>query len=190
MQKIRDLSYIRAKLSNTASPRLSDTRESIGFEVLTKLFGSNSNCVLHLIGVGNPLRKDDGVGIQVIRKLMKKRRRAGHHFIIHPPTRTAESIMSMLNYEKDQALVFDAVQCNSAPGSIIFTTLSDSRYGFFTTHNIPLKTIPTVSNHLDSVFVLGIQPSDVEFGEGLSSPVQESMDRVVEQLSKLMMEDI
>lgn len=187
VQKVRDWSYVGTRLSNPTSPGVSDARDNICFEALRRV--SYSNGALHLVGVGNPMRNDDGVGLRIIRELAKRYPATSNHFVIHSPNKRAESTISAIDYEKDKALIVDAVEFNSRPGSIVFTTLSDSRYGFFATHNIPLKSIPSVSSHLDRIFVLGIQPLNIQVGERLSRPVQESMEQTVEELSKIMCEE-
>lgn len=188
-QKICDWSDLPSKVSNSGSPGLSDAREKIDFEYLARVLSSNNDGLLHLIGVGNPMRNDDGVGIQIITKLRKKCPHTREHFIIHSPSDRAESTISRINYEKDRVLIFDAVECNSAPGSILFTTLGDSRYGFFATHNIPLKSIPFVSSYPDRIFVLGIQTLNIQVGERLSRVVKESMEQTVDQLAKIIGKD-
>lgn len=148
-------------------------------EELTNLFSLSSQTRLHLIGMGNPFRKDDGLGVQVIRKLRQKCRNAPAYVKIHPPSTTIEYLISEIDYTRDKALIFDAIEFNSFPGSIIFSTLDDSRFGFFGTHNIPIRSLPNVSSNLNRVLLLGIQPGYLEVGEGLSNRVRKSVEDVV-----------
>lgn len=125
------------------------------------------------------MRKDDALGIRIITGL---RKRCGHtpDFVkIHPPSANIESLISGIDYTKEKALIFDAVEFDSLPGSVIFSTLSDSRFGFFGTHNIPIRALPNVSSHLNNVLILGIQPGNLEVGEGLSYRVRKSVREVV-----------
>ncbi len=125
------------------------------------------------------MRKDDALGIRIITGL---RKRCGHtpDFVkIHPPSANIESLISGIDYTKEKALIFDAVEFDSLPGSVIFSTLSDSRFGFFGTHNIPIRALPNVSSHLNNVLILGIQPGNLEVGEGLSFRVRKSVREVV-----------
>lgn len=152
---------------------------------LKDLFRSDRQGVLHLIGVGNPLRRDDGLGIRLINDLRSKYQKT-KSLKVHPPTLRSESLISRIDYSKDKALIFDAVECNSPPGSIVFSSLKDSRFGFFATHNIPMRSLPEVAPHLDRVLLLGIQPKDVDVGEGLSEQVNYSVGKVVSVLTEVM----
>ena len=153
---------------------------------LANLFNLGAQRGLHLIGVGNPMRKDDGLGIRIITGL---RKRCGHtpDFVkIHPPSDKVESLKSGIDYTKEKALIFDAVEFDSLPGSIIFSKLNDSRFGFFGTHNIPIRALPNVSSHLNNLLILGIQPGNLEVGEGLSYPVGKSVEEVVSAITGML----
>ena len=152
---------------------------------LEEIFTSSNRRMVHLIGVGNPLRRDDGAGVRVIEQLKKLGHRSDS-FRIHPPTDRAESLLSEINYETEMALVIDAADFNSTPGSIICETLKSSRSGFFATHDIPIKSLPNVSSNLDRILLLGIQPGDVSLGEGFTEPVSNSIQQVVEVLGALI----
>jgi hydrogenase maturation protease len=88
--------------------------------------------------------------------------------------------------EAESVIIFDAIEHDSEPGSIIFARLGDTRFGFFATHNIPFKLIPCLSANLENVFVLGIQPRNIDIGEGLSETVLDSANEVVEKLQMII----
>jgi hydrogenase 3 maturation protease len=147
-------------------------------------FCYNRNLV-HLIGVGNTLRRDDGAGIEVARKL--RRVRASNELCkIYPPSDRVESIISKIDYSAGQAVIVDAADFNSSPGSIICGAVNSIRTRFFVTHNIPINALPGVSSHLDRIMILGIQPKDIGVGEGFSPPVAESINQIVRVLSELV----
>lgn len=159
--------------------------ENDWIESLRRLFSSNCQNTLHLIGVGNPLRKDDGLGIEVVKKL-KKHCRNSKHFKIHSLSFRTESLISKIEYARDKVLIFDAVEFGSFPGAIIVSSMNDSRFGFFATHNIPISALPGISSQLGNLLLLGIQPLDLDVGEGLSDQVSNSVEKVVSALSGLM----
>jgi len=143
------------------------------------LLESKKAVPLHLVGVGNPIRKDDSVGIFICSKLKKKFGTRPNKLVrIYPPF-APELLFSKISLKNGSLIIFDAIEQNSVPGSIIFANIADTRFGYFATHNIPLKLIPNLSERLVNIFVLGIQPEDINVGEGLSEVVRESANEVI-----------
>jgi Ni,Fe-hydrogenase maturation factor len=64
------------------------------------------------------------------------------------------------------------------PGEVILASLGDSKFGFFATHNIPLSLIPSLSANLENVYVGGVEPGELEVGEGLSDSVRSSVAKI------------
>jgi hydrogenase 3 maturation protease len=140
---------------------------------------------VHLIGTGNQLRGDDAVGLYIvgrIRKLYGRFLPAGVK--IHPASLNPEMLMSKVGMLQEKMVVFDAVECNSSPGTIICSDLTDTKYGFFATHNIPMRLIPSLSAGSGTALVTGIQPLSLEVAEGLSGPVRTSADEIVRYLGE------
>ena len=135
---------------------------------------------VHLIGVGNPIRRDDGVGLEVVSKLRKVLGPTPTPRLrIHASSLNPERVMSRVASKGDSLIVLDAVEANKKPGSIVCASLDDTKFGFFATHNIPLKLVPGVAGNLSRMHVIGIQPESVEIGEGLSDAVRMASDRLV-----------
>jgi hydrogenase maturation protease len=91
-----------------------------------------------------------------------------------------------LDGRKKSVVIFDAVECNLGPGRVFCARLSDSKFGFFATHNIPLKLMPGVEDILADAWVVGIQPKDTGFGEDLTEPVRRSAEQVVELVGRIL----
>src|SRR5579862_7948900 len=159
-----------------------DARAADWSDQITSLLGSEGAAPLQLVGVGNPIKKDDSVGIFIVSKLKKKfGARPSKSVRIHPPL-APELLFSKINLKTGSLIIFDAIEQNSSPGSIIFANIADTKFGYFATHNIPMKLIPAVSERVANIFVLGIQPQDIDIGEGLSETVLRSADEVVAKL--------
>lgn len=131
-----------------------------------------------LVGVGNPIRGDDGAGLEVVSRL-RARPGAARRLRIHPPASMPERLLSKLASGGHKVVVFDAVESGLPPGGIVCRKLGSTRYGFFATHNVPLKLVPGLESRLDDFHILGIQPGSLEVGEGLSTPVKEAVEEVV-----------
>jgi hydrogenase maturation protease len=146
---------------------------------------SKERKTLNLFGIGSPVRRDDSVGLHIVESL---RRRVGSSPVpflkVHAPLVNPELALSRILRGPGRALVFDAVEAQKPPGSVVFATLKQTKFGFFATHNIPLTLLVSLSTDPAEVGLLGIQPEDIEVGEGLSDRVRASAERVVEIVAR------
>ena len=83
-------------------------------------------------------------------------------------------------------MVIDAVEAQKEPGTIVCARLSETKFGFFATHNVPLRLVPGVAENAADTFVVGIQPESVGVGEGLSDVVKKSSERLVEMIVSMV----
>jgi len=152
-------------------------------DVLRKCFGK---CVIHLVPFGNILKRDDAVGIYILSKLRKMlKNNAPQHVKIHEARLNVETILQRIP-NRDIVIFFDAVKTNDSPGTVIFTKLSSAKYGFFATHNIPLKVLLDSKSMLENSYLLGVVPYDLSIGEGLSPLVKNVADNIVNNLYKII----
>jgi hydrogenase maturation protease len=142
---------------------------------------------IDLLGVGNPIRGDDAVGLTIASEL---RRTLGaipaKGFRIHMPTSAPERLLSKLAGTSEKILIFDAVEASKEPGEIVCASLAESKYGFFATHNIPIRLIPGLEARVDDVYLVGVQPQSLEVGEELSDVVRESAAQVVTAVTEFL----
>ncbi len=138
---------------------------------------------VHFVGVGNFLRRDDAAGLVAIASLRRALRRSTPGWVRIHDEPSPERVLSKIPGEEG-VIVFDAVQSTGEPGRIICTNLADTRYGFFATHNVPLRLIPGLSERADRVFLLGVQPVSMEVGEGLSARVSQSVNELVTEVAR------
>jgi hydrogenase maturation protease len=141
---------------------------------------SDRRSPVHLMGVGNELRRDDAVGLEIASSLRRELGASPAPGVkIHPSTLVPERLLSKLASAGGRIVVFDAVEASARPGEIVFRPMADTKYGFFGTHNIPLKLIPGLEGHIGNVFLVGVQPASLEVGSGLSGAVRESVRDIV-----------
>jgi hydrogenase maturation protease len=133
-----------------------------------------------LVGVGNELKSDDAAGLEIVSSLRKMLGVSPAPGVkIHPCTPMPERLLSRLASGEGRVVVFDAVEASAGPGQVIFRSMGDTKYGFFGTHNIPLKLVPGLGEHLGDFFLVGVQPESLEVGLSLSETVRESVDEIV-----------
>lgn len=139
-----------------------------------------SDGVVHLVGVGNPVRGDDAAGIEVASRLRSRLGRSPRGMKVHPDVPMPERLLSALASTTDRVVIFDAVEASLPPGSIVCRRLGDSKYGFFATHNVPLRLVPGLEQRLGDFYVVGIQPESLEVREEISDSVNAAIDDVVD----------
>lgn len=138
---------------------------------------------VHFVGVGNLLRRDDAAGLAAMASLKHALQRSRPRWVRLHDEDSPERAFSRIP-RQEGVIVFDAVESDGEPGQIICTTLADTRYGFFATHNVPLRLIPGIAERADSVFLVGVQPESVELGEGLSARVSKSVDELASEVAR------
>ena len=135
---------------------------------------------VHLVGVGNELKSDDAAGLEIASSLRARLGASPAPGVkIHACTPMPERLLSKLASGEGRIVVFDAVEASAKPGEVVFRSMADTKYGFFGTHNIPLKLVPGLGERLGDCFLVGIQPASLEVGLGLSEPVRESLNEIV-----------
>ncbi len=173
---------------------MSATIQSEWTKELCAFFPSAENPYrITLIGVGNPIKGDDSVGLYIISKLRKKYGANPKKFLrieYGSSTETSLARLERRNSRKtkktDIIVIFDAMESNSSPGSIIFANIGETKYSFFATHNVPLKLVPSVASSTANVFVVGVQAGNINVGEALSEVVRHSAELIIDEISKLI----
>lgn len=136
-----------------------------------------------VVCLGNPLRADDGLGLKVGRELEKR----GHKVISPGPDLT--EIAKELN-EIEELILVDAMDFGGEPGEIVCARLDELREVEFrsSTHTLsPLKFLRLFKELYGlprEVFIIGVQPGDLGYGEHLSPEVERAVQRVVEAISE------
>lgn len=147
---------------------------------------------LAVIGVGNPMRSDDGVGPRAIAELRRVEQRpmADLFQLDGEPTRLLEAWRA-----RRSAIVIDAATSAAAPPGTIHrlelgiddaALLADT--GVYDSHRAGLATaiaLGTVFDVLpDRLVVFCVEVADVSFGEGLSEFVEAAVPALVDQVCR------
>jgi hydrogenase maturation protease len=142
--------------------------------------------LLALIGIGNRFRGDDAVGLEVVRRLR----------LAHPPgveliEQEGEPASLIEAWSTaDEALVIDGVSSGSAPGTIhrFDVTHAPLPAEVFnpSTHAMGLPEAVELARELERLpgrlVVYGIEGESFQAGEGLSEPVQKTVEKLVMDL--------
>ena len=144
---------------------------------------------MRIIGVGNQIRRDDGAGIEVVHRLKA--------LLPDADIRTESGEMASLMEAMsgcEEVLIIDACQSGNEAGTVHHFDVSEielpadvrqqtSSHGFGPAEAIEmaraLGTLPP------RVKVVLIEAADMDHGEGLSKAVEQAVERVVGEISRL-----
>lgn len=128
-----------------------------------------------LVGVGHPLRRDDGVGPWIVGAVREAV--AGTRLSVVDAQSVPENFAPVVARSDCRNVVFvDAVSAEGPPGSVVFGPLAEfPEAESFSTHKLALSFCAKFLEASGKrVFLLGIVPSDLEFGEGLTPEVEKA----------------
>jgi len=136
---------------------------------------------LAIVGVGSEIRNDDGVGIHVVNELKARIKNPAVECLIGGTA--PENLTGVLKRIKpSHVLLIDAAGTGQQPGTITLIEPSRIKSGGFSTHTLSLKELAAYLEQeiKATVFVLGIEPKDINFGEELSPEVRRGAEEAVE----------
>lgn len=141
-----------------------------------------------VLGLGNILLRDEGVGVRVIEALAER-------YVMPPEVEVLDggtSGMDLLDTiaGREHLLICDAVRSDAPPASVIKLTNAQVPALFrnrYSPHQLGLAdvlaTLTLTGEAPDSVTLIGIVPSDLELGMELSPEVAVAADKAVELLA-------
>lgn len=160
--------------------------QSIDIEYSLKKWLLNSKRVV-IAGIGNPFRKDDFVGVKIIKKLREKV--STSVYLIEAETIPESYMQQILSFKPTHILLIDAGIINKPPGTIQLVNPKQLiRKTSLSTHTLPLRifcdylTETTVAK----ISILVIQPLDTSFGEKLTPQIEKAGLNIARLLLKLL----
>jgi hydrogenase 3 maturation protease len=128
---------------------------------------------LLFVGIGNLLKMDDGVGVYISRKI----KNIGNISAINAETSIENYIGKINCLNPDLLILIDCLEMNSTPGTCKLLDICEIEDLTFNTHNISVRRL---SEFFDMpVFILGIQPEKIDFGENISYLVMEESEKII-----------
>jgi hydrogenase 3 maturation protease len=157
----------------TESNSLTDTLETLS----QRLIGT-----VVIVGMGNTLRSDDGVG-----SLLASALGGSVSYIVYEVGVSLENYLGKIVKDKPDSIVLvDAARIGRAPGECgIFELSQVETASFFTTHNASLSmALRYLQKNLKAdIILLLIQPQTTAFGDTLSPEVSQVLRRLREWFS-------
>ena len=151
-----------------------------------------------IVGIGNILRGDDGAGPELIKSLKFKVRSSEKNHELSTPNHqlclidtgsVPENFLQKIVGERpDVILLVDTINLGKPAGSVEIIKAENLKEESFSTHNASLKlTIAYLKKETKaSVFLLGIQPKNIGFGQGISPEVEESVKKIAKEIEEIV----
>jgi hydrogenase 3 maturation protease len=126
-----------------------------------------------IVGVGNPMRGDDGIGPRLTDRLQG---------IVYTPLINAGEVPEnylgqVVALQPEVVVIVDAVAMGAAVGDIAILEVTEIAAGALSTHNASLDIL---ANYIQTdtqadVFVLGVQPGTIAFGAPMTLAVENTL---------------
>jgi hydrogenase maturation protease len=140
-----------------------------------------------ILGIGNLILKDEGVGVHVVRALEEQGPPPGVE-VIDGGTATMD-LLSVI-YESERIIVIDALKAGGEPGAIYrclpedLMEVSDRPLSL---HQVGLLDVLGMARQLGgnpAVVIIGIEPKEISWGLELTGEVQAAVPKVIEAVKR------
>lgn len=140
-----------------------------------------------IAGIGNSLRRDDFVGVKIVRDLHDSA--SSDVYLIECETVPESFIEPIIEFNPSHMLIIDAAMLKLKPGSSkLLSSEQLMERPAVSSHDLPLQVFCEYVSRATGakIALLLIQPGDTRFGEGLTREVQEAADCIGILLSRLL----
>lgn len=154
-------------------------------------YGTNLRDKIVIIGVGNLLMGDDGIGIHVV-EYLRREKLPGNVLVFDAETRAFDALEYMDG--SDKTVIVDACKKDGAPGSIYRFTF-DPAGDIDESFNLSLHDI----NFIDAlragrgiyklpkeIVIIGVEPDGLDWGIGLSQKINNCFKEIIEAVKSEM----
>jgi len=143
-----------------------------------------------VIGLGNILFSDEGIGVHLIRKLSENQGKFPSVEFIDAGTGGLNILHLIANRKK--AVIIDCVKMGKNPGTIKRFEPADvktvKKMMHFSLHEADILRIIELSRQLgecpDQIVIFGIEPESLELGQNLSETLTDKIDLYIDTITK------
>jgi hydrogenase maturation protease len=143
-----------------------------------------------VIGLGNILFSDEGIGVHLIRKLSENQDKFPSVEFIDAGTGGMNVLHLIANHKK--AVIIDCVKMGKKPGTIKQFEPADvqttKKMTHFSLHEEDILRIIKLSRQLgecpDQIVIFGIEPESLELGQNLSKTLTGKIDLYMNTITK------
>ena len=160
------------------------SNKSFENELRDFIAGANKIAIL---GIGNDLRTDDGLGPYIIENLSIDDPRVMIENVGSVPEGFARPLAE---FGVERVIMVDAADMLKPPGHIELVTKDRIGGINISTHSMPLSFLMMYLEQETGgkTILIGIQPKSIQFGEGLTPEIQEVVDTTISTLERVVKE--
>ena len=149
------------------------------FDRLNNLQGSKTI----ILGIGNTLKGDDGVGSIVCQQLAGKTSAE----LIDAATVPENYIQHIIKKAPRNLLIIDAIDFGDSPGTIHIFKSEQLNSLVISTHILsPRIFVDMITQAINvDVYFIGVQPAQTTFGQFLSDNIRDALQRLVDILTEI-----
>jgi len=143
-----------------------------------------------VIGLGNSLRRDDGIGVVVLESLFNDYKQSDIDYL-NFGIASFDLIHRLENY--NTVLLIDGIDAGLAAGELKIFSLDEASFlqkdGAVSSHELNLKDIFRLTGGLGikaKIYVAGIQVQDTGFGESLTQPLKDKLPQLAKQINEFI----
>jgi len=152
---------------------------------LREFFGEAEKRVA-LVGVGNPLRGDDGVGVKIIELLEGVA--LDNVMLLNTETVPEAFTGKVAEHKPTHVLLLDAANFRGELGDVKLIESSKIGGQAISTHSLPLTIFISYIEKMmgAKVLLLGVQPKNIEFFTAMSPEVEKTAEEIAALLRKIL----
>ncbi len=143
----------------------------------------NKNCKVVIIGVGNLLLMDEGIGIHVINELEKQK--LPQNVEIYDGGTGGFKLIDLMHGAK-RVIFIDAVETGKAPGTITTFKSKDVRsiypkkkYSLHDTDLLEVIKMVELLGNPPEIEIVGVQPKTINYGTTLSKELRDAIPDII-----------
>ncbi len=138
-------------------------------------------------GIGNPIRRDDFVGVKIIQDLQGKL--PANVCLIECETVPESFMDEIAGFQPTHVLLIDAAVMGLKPGEVnLFDAEKVTSFPAISTHMLPLRIFCEYITKMSGakIALLLIEPCSTEFGESLTLEIQKQATKITTFLVRLL----
>jgi hydrogenase maturation protease len=144
-----------------------------------------------IIGLGNPLRADDGIGLLLLQYLQEHKKKLSKNIEFVDGGTSGMSLLHLLE-QYNSVFLLDAVDFKGTPGEIKKFTIEEIKNQknefFLSTHEPDILTVFSLLKELDKapthLLIFGVQPKDISYRIGLSKELHQVLPILQKKILK------
>ena len=130
-----------------------------------------------VVSIGNPIKSDDNIGNVILDRISVNAKK------LKAETTPENFIDKMKGY--DEIIIVDALEFEGEAGQVKKFNLNEVDDRILSTHSIPIEMFKKFLPN-SKIIIIGIKPSNMDFGEELSNELKEKLDNISKRVEDMI----